>query len=52
MYSKIKLQKGKGYDIVVPSAYLVSKMREEGLLQKIDLAKLTNLKNLSIRFAE
>jgi spermidine/putrescine transport system substrate-binding protein len=47
MYSKIKLQKGKGYDIVVPSSYLVSKMRQEGLLQKIDPAKLTNLKNLS-----
>ncbi len=48
MYSKIKLQKGKGYDIVVPSAYLVAKMREEGLLQKIDQTKLSNLKNLSI----
>lgn len=47
MYSKIKLQKGKGYDIVVPSAYLVSKMRQEGLLQKIDKTKLANLKNLS-----
>jgi spermidine/putrescine transport system substrate-binding protein len=47
MYSKIKLQKGKGYDIVVPSAYLVSKMRQEGLLQKIDKTKLSNLKNLS-----
>ncbi|WMP17657.1 extracellular solute-binding protein [Thiothrix lacustris] len=47
MYSKIKLQKGKGYDIVVPSSYLVSKMRQEGLLQKIDPAKLPNLKNLS-----
>lgn len=47
MYSKLKLQKGKGYDIVVPSTYLVSKMRAESLLQKIDKAKLPNLKNLS-----
>jgi spermidine/putrescine transport system substrate-binding protein len=47
MYSKLKLQKGKGYDIVVPSTYLVSKMREEGLLQKIDKTKLSNFKNLS-----
>ena len=47
MYSKLKLQKGKGYDIVVPSSYLVSKMRQEGLLQEIDKAKLPNLKNLS-----
>lgn len=47
MYSKLKLQKGKGYDVVVPSTYLVSKMRDEGLLQKIDHAKLANLGNLS-----
>ena len=47
MYAKVKLQQGKGYDVIVPSAYLVSKMRQEGLLQKIDKTKLTNLKNLS-----
>ena len=46
MYSKLKIQKGKGYDVVVPSTYLASKMRDEGLLQKIDHAKLTNFKNL------
>ncbi len=48
MYSKLKLQNGKGYDIVVPSTYLVSKMRDEGLLQEIDHKKLGNLPNLSI----
>lgn len=48
MYSKLKLQKGKGYDIVVPSTYLVSKMRDEGLLHEIDHSKLKNLSNLSI----
>ncbi|UOG91488.1 MAG: extracellular solute-binding protein [Candidatus Thiothrix sulfatifontis] len=47
MYSKLKLQQGKGYDIVVPSSYLVAKMSREGLLQKLDKTKLTNLKNLS-----
>lgn len=46
MHSKLKLQQGKGYDIVVPSTYLVSKMREEGLLQKIDKSKLGNAGNL------
>ena len=46
MYSKLKIQKGKGYDIVVPSTYLVSKMRDEGLLQKVDKTKLNNFKNL------
>lgn len=48
MHAKLKLQKGKGYDVVVPSTYLVAKMREEGLLQKIDHSKLKNLENLSI----
>lgn len=47
MYSKLKLQNGKGYDIVVPSTYLVSKMRDEGLLHEIDHSKLSNLANLS-----
>ena len=47
MYSKLKLQKGKGYDIVVPSTYLVSLMREEGLLHEIDHSKLSNIGNLS-----
>lgn len=47
MYSKLKLQKGVGYDIVVPSSYLVAKMSREGLLQELDKTKLANLKNLS-----
>ncbi|GAB7141016.1 spermidine/putrescine ABC transporter substrate-binding protein PotD [Deferribacterales bacterium RsTz2092] len=46
MYSKLKLQKGKGYDIVVPSSYYVSKMAKEGLLHEIDHSKLSNLKNM------
>jgi len=46
MYAKLQLQKGKGYDVVVPSTYLVSKMRDEGLLQPIDKRKLTHFKHL------
>ncbi|MEJ2423176.1 MAG: extracellular solute-binding protein [Candidatus Thiodiazotropha sp.] len=46
MYAKLQLQKGKGYDVVVPSTYLVSKMRDEGLLQPIDKSKLSNYKHL------
>ncbi|HBP25919.1 MAG TPA: hypothetical protein DD618_03090, partial [Acholeplasmatales bacterium] len=30
------------YDLVVPSDYMIEKMHDEGLLQKIDLTKLTN----------
>src|SRR5690606_13026833 len=46
MYTKVKLTKDNGYDIAVPSTYYVNRMREEGLLHKIDKAKLSNFKNL------
>ena len=46
LYAKVKLISGKGYDLIVPSTYYVSKMRKENLLHKIDKTKLTNFKNL------
>lgn len=47
MYAKIKMVDGKGYDLIVPSTDFVSKMRQEGLLQPLDKAKLSNLANIS-----
>ena len=49
MYAKVKTLKGKGYDLVVPSTYYVDRMRREGLLQKIDKARLSHLDNLNPR---
>ncbi|MBI9088137.1 MAG: spermidine/putrescine ABC transporter substrate-binding protein [Desulfobacterium sp.] len=46
MYAKVKLVKGKGYDVVFPSTYFVHKMRNQGLLAPIDRSKLTNFKHL------
>jgi spermidine/putrescine transport system substrate-binding protein len=46
MYAKLKALKGKGYDLVVPSTYFVSRMRNEGMLQKLDRSKIPNFKNL------
>ncbi len=46
MFAKLKLLDGKGYDLAVPSTFFVEKMIRAGLLQKVDLAKLSNLKNL------
>jgi spermidine/putrescine transport system substrate-binding protein len=46
LYAKVKLMGAKGYDIIVPSSYFVSKMRREGLLAPLDKSKLTNLTNL------
>ena len=45
MYAKLKTQ-GTGYDLVVPSTYFVSKMRKEGMLEKIDRTKLAHFKDL------
>ena len=38
MYAKLKTY-DKGYDLIVPSTYYVSKMSKEGMLQKIDKSK-------------
>lgn len=41
LYAKIKLTKGAGYDLIVPSDYMVETfIKEENFLQKIDKSKL------------
>ncbi|MFT3859296.1 MAG: polyamine ABC transporter substrate-binding protein [Aquabacterium sp.] len=46
-----KLVAGKtGYDIVVPSSYWAKMQADGGLLQKVDKAKLPNLKNIDPAF--
>ncbi|MQW23674.1 MULTISPECIES: ABC transporter substrate-binding protein [unclassified Lactococcus] len=42
MYAKVK-QGGTAYDIVVPSDYMIQKMANEGLLQKLDHSKIKGL---------
>ncbi|MGF1724927.1 extracellular solute-binding protein [Photobacterium nomapromontoriensis] len=51
MYAKLKAHP-KGYDLVVPSTYFVAKMRDEGMLQKIDKSKLTNFKELDKNYLD
>ena len=46
MYAKLKMLGGEGYDLVVPSAYFVSRMRREGMLQTLDKGLLPNWQNL------
>ena len=41
MYAKLK-SGGVSYDIVIPSDYMVSRMREEGMLKKVDTETLSN----------
>ena len=50
MYAKLRLVDEKNsYDLVVPSTYYVSKMRQEGLLARIDKGKLKNFGNLDAK---
>lgn len=44
MYNK--LQDGSKYDILVPSDYMIQRLREEDLLQKIDYSKIPNYENV------
>ena len=51
LYAKIANGAG-GYDVIIPSDYMLEKMRKEGLLQPLDLEKyeIENLKYLNTQF--
>lgn len=40
LFSKLRATKGAGYDLVIPSDYVVELIVNEGLLQKIDKSKI------------
>ncbi|MGE4297696.1 MAG: extracellular solute-binding protein [Desulfovibrionaceae bacterium] len=46
LYTKLKLTGGKGYDVVIPSTYYVSRMRKEGMLAPLDRDQLSHFGNL------
>jgi len=41
---------GSGFDLVCPSDYMVPQLVKDGVLEKIDLARVPNVANLSKRF--
>jgi len=45
MYAKLKAG-GANYDVIFPSCYFISIMMQEGMLEKIDHLKMSNLKNI------
>ncbi len=49
MYSKLK-SGGVSYDIVIPSDYMISRMKEEGMLKKIDTSALSNYKYIDDQY--
>jgi spermidine/putrescine transport system substrate-binding protein len=46
LYTRLKLLKGRGYDVLVPSTFMISRMRDEGLLQPLDHRQITHFKDL------
>lgn len=51
MYSKLKILRGRGYDVIFPSTYLVNLMKEEGLIQPLNHKLLKNINNLSVELS-
>jgi len=49
MYQKIK-SGGSKYDLIVPSDYMIEKMKNEGLIQKINHDNIPNYKNIDESF--
>ncbi len=47
LYAKLKTSPNSGYDLIVPSADFVDKMRRQGMLLRIDHKKIPNLKYLN-----
>jgi len=46
MLAKVKAESEGAYDIVQPSDYMVEQMINQGMLEKLDTTKLTNLGNI------
>lgn len=42
----LKFTQDPAYDILVPTDYMVQRLREEGLIQKLDFSKIPNFKNV------
>ena len=43
----IKVANGEAYDVLIPSDYMIQRLKEEGLLQELDVDKLENLDELT-----
>ena len=46
MYTKLKLLKGRGYDVLVPSTYMIERLQKDRLLQPIDKTLISNFSQL------
>ena len=49
LYAKLK-SGATGYDVIIPSDYMIERLRSEGLIQKLDLTKIPNYENIKDEF--
>lgn len=49
LYSVLNLG-GADYDVIIPSDYMVSRMIDEGMLEKLDFKNIPNFKNISDQY--
>lgn len=47
LYAKLKSSHNAGYDVIVPSNYLIGRMKKQDMLHKLDKAQLPNFKFLN-----
>ena len=52
LLAKFKVSRGKGYDLVFPSDYMIELLREDNLLQPIDHKKIENVSQLDSRLLQ
>lgn len=50
MYAKLKASQYTVYDVILPSAYFVERMKRQGMLERLDYQQLPNVNNLDERF--
>ena len=49
LYAKLKSGAG-GYDVIIPSDYMIERLKKDGLIQPIDTDKLENYNNIAEQF--
>ena len=51
MYSQLK-SGGVSYDVIIPSDYMIERLKNEGMLRKIDTSSLSNFHYISDEYKE
>ncbi|MBQ8828096.1 MAG: extracellular solute-binding protein [Clostridia bacterium] len=49
MYSKLK-SNSDSYDIIIPSDYMIERLKNEGILQKLDFSQITHYDNIDEKY--